>query len=172
MQWNYIHISSDQRSGPRFNIKMTSYWYRKSHCGDKTILRPSYLQNGISYTGKTTSLYWIGALTWSKQQDEPCFSACTSYMTAICMYIKNRSSPFFVENSRLNWNELCRVVWRTRTLLLWDPTVFAAIYLDTVPWWACLLWRGPGPHAEHLWLRPLPHSCSRLPRCLTQTTKT
>ena len=40
---------------------MTSYQYRKSHCGDKTILRPSYLHNGISYTGKTTSLYWIGA---------------------------------------------------------------------------------------------------------------
>ena len=41
---------------------MTSYQYRKSHCGDKTILRPPYLHNGISYTGKTTSLYWIGAL--------------------------------------------------------------------------------------------------------------
>ena len=40
---------------------MTSYQYRKSHCGDKTILRPSYLHNGISYTDKTTSLYWIGA---------------------------------------------------------------------------------------------------------------
>ena len=47
--------------GPRFNIKMTSYQYMKSHCGDKTILRPSYLHNGISYTGKTTSLYWIKA---------------------------------------------------------------------------------------------------------------
>ena len=42
-------------------IKMSSYQYRKSHCGDKTILRPSYLHNGISYTGKTTSLYWIEA---------------------------------------------------------------------------------------------------------------
>ena len=41
--------------GPRFNIKITSYQCRKSHCGDKTILRPSYLQNGISYTGKMTS---------------------------------------------------------------------------------------------------------------------
>ena len=50
------------RSGPRFNIKMTPYQYRKSHCGDKTISRPSYLHNGISYTGKRTSLYWIGAL--------------------------------------------------------------------------------------------------------------
>ena len=49
--------------GPQFNtcIKMTSYQYRKSHCGDKTILRPSYLHNGISYTGKTTSLHWTRA---------------------------------------------------------------------------------------------------------------
>ena len=49
-------------SGPQFNIKMTSYQCRKSHCGDKTILRPSYLHNGISYTGKMVSLYWIRAL--------------------------------------------------------------------------------------------------------------
>ena len=36
--------------------------YKKTHCGDKTILRPSYLHNGISFIGKTTSLYWIRAL--------------------------------------------------------------------------------------------------------------
>ena len=35
--------------------------YRKSNCGDKTILRPSYLHNGISYTGKTPSCHWIRA---------------------------------------------------------------------------------------------------------------
>ena len=46
---------------------MSSYQYRKSHCGDKTILRPSYLHNGISYTGKMTSLYWIGALIPSER---------------------------------------------------------------------------------------------------------
>ena len=40
----------------------TSYQYKKSHCGDKTIWRPSYLHNGISCTGKMTSLYWIRAL--------------------------------------------------------------------------------------------------------------
>ena len=45
--------------GPWFNMKMTSHQYRKSHCGDKTILRPSYLHNGISYTDKMTFLYWI-----------------------------------------------------------------------------------------------------------------
>ena len=44
--------------GPWFNIKM-SYQYRKSHCGDKTVLRPPYVHNGISYTGKRISLYWI-----------------------------------------------------------------------------------------------------------------
>ena len=49
-------------AGGWFNIKTTSYQYRKSHCGDKTILRPSYLHNGVSYTGKMTSLYWIRAL--------------------------------------------------------------------------------------------------------------
>ena len=46
----------------RFNIKMPSYQYRKSHCGDKTVVRSSYLHNGISYTGKTTSLHWIRSL--------------------------------------------------------------------------------------------------------------
>ena len=45
-----------------FNITMPSYQYRKSHCGDKTILRPCYLHNGISYTSKMTPLYWIRAL--------------------------------------------------------------------------------------------------------------
>ena len=47
--------------GPWFNIKMSSYQYRKSHCGDKTVVRSSYLHNGISYTSKMSSLYWIGA---------------------------------------------------------------------------------------------------------------
>ena len=59
-KWTPISLS-----GGWFNIKMSSYQYRKSHCRDKTILRPSYLHNGISYTGKMTSLYWIRALHFS-----------------------------------------------------------------------------------------------------------
>ena len=54
-------ISAKKTPGPWFNIKMSSYRYRKSHCGDKTVVRSSYLHNGISYTGKMSSLYWIGA---------------------------------------------------------------------------------------------------------------
>ena len=67
-----IHRSSvtggflSQRAGPWFNIKTTSYQYRKSHCGDKTVVRSSYLHNGISYTGKISSLYWISPqVMWS-----------------------------------------------------------------------------------------------------------
>ena len=47
------------KPGAWFHINMPSFQYRKS---DKTILRPSYLHNGISYTGETTSLYWIKSL--------------------------------------------------------------------------------------------------------------
>ena len=65
-QWNmFLHIEGseivNQIIWTPFNIKMSSYQYRKSHCGDKTVVRSSYLYNGISYTGKMSSLYWIGA---------------------------------------------------------------------------------------------------------------
>ena len=41
---------------------MPSYQYRKCHCGDKTVVRLSYLHNGISYTGKMAYFYWISPL--------------------------------------------------------------------------------------------------------------
>ena len=43
--WRSVSYWLCLRSGPWFNIKMSSYQYRKSHCGDKTILRPSYVHN-------------------------------------------------------------------------------------------------------------------------------
>ena len=56
-------------SGLLSPINMSSYQYRKSHYGDKTVVRSSYLRNGISYTGKTTSLYWIRALMSSDAEN-------------------------------------------------------------------------------------------------------
>ena len=56
------HIKWRHHPGGWFNTMMSSYQYRKSHCGDKTVVRSSYLHNAISYTGKMTSLYWIRAL--------------------------------------------------------------------------------------------------------------
>ena len=57
-------FDTKQLSGAWFNIVMPSYQHRKSHCGDKTILRPSYLNNGISNASKMASLYWIKVLNY------------------------------------------------------------------------------------------------------------
>ena len=54
-----LHEMKRGKPWPWFSINMTFYQYRKSHCVDKTILRPSYLHNGLSYTGKMKCLYWI-----------------------------------------------------------------------------------------------------------------
>ena len=47
--------------GGWLDTKVPSYQYRDFGCGDKAILRPFYLDNEISYTGKNTSLYWTRA---------------------------------------------------------------------------------------------------------------
>ena len=71
----HVTMSSRRKEpGPRFNIKISSYQYRKSYFGDKTILRPFYLHNGFSYTGKTTSLYWIGPCASSTRAIIPEYS--------------------------------------------------------------------------------------------------
>ena len=61
--------------GARFNVKMTSYQYRKIHCGVKTVVRSSYLHNGICYTGKMASLHWIGALVVYVYNSSPTWSS-------------------------------------------------------------------------------------------------
>ena len=70
MKWMlWIKQFWDLSPGGWFKIKVTSYQYRKSHCGDKTVLWPSYLHNGISYISKMTFLYWIRALADEYQRD-------------------------------------------------------------------------------------------------------
>ena len=64
-----------------FNIRMTSYQYRKFHCGDKTILRPSYIHNEISYTDKMSSLYWIGALVPTRTSAPMALTTRGNYLT-------------------------------------------------------------------------------------------
>ena len=81
---------------------MTSYQYRKSHCGDKTILRPSYLHNGISYPGKTTSLYWIGP------QRTPVLTQLSLDKMAVILADDNFKCIFLDENDEIrfefHWN--------------------------------------------------------------------
>ena len=76
--------------GPWFNIMVTSYQYRNSHCGDKMIFWPSYLHNRISHTGKITSLYWNGFLTMSfKMADE--ISTSLVAVWVLYLYVLNLS---------------------------------------------------------------------------------
>ena len=53
-------------TGDLGNIKMS---YRNTYCGDKTNLALFYLQNVISFTGKTASLYRIRTLVTFKAPD-------------------------------------------------------------------------------------------------------
>ena len=56
------HLARWHQPGPWFNIKISFYQCRKSHCGYNTVVRSSHLHNGISYTGKMASLFWISPL--------------------------------------------------------------------------------------------------------------
>ena len=73
------------KTGPWFNIKMSSYQYRKSHCGDKMVVRSSYLHNEISYAGKMASLYWISSLVSSCLSLDQCLSdfLCLTHNTLV-----------------------------------------------------------------------------------------
>ena len=102
-----VRSGSTDRNGQGgwFNIKMTSSQYRKSHCGDKTILWPSYLHNGVSYTGKMASLYWIRAQTrigflsfgWSKlNYAQP----ITGQVTEVTCPVIGRAQPELTPSKR------------------------------------------------------------------------
>ena len=100
IECNVVQLYHDQYSpGPWFNIKMSSYQYRKSHCGDKMVVRSSYLHNGISYTGKMTFLYWFDpqnacntfpiALLWGRVMGcFPCLQSalCSASVTALLYF--------------------------------------------------------------------------------------
>ena len=55
--WESGLYHANWQPGSWFNIKMSSYQYGKSHCGDKMIVRSFYLHNGKSYTDRMASHY-------------------------------------------------------------------------------------------------------------------
>ena len=77
----------------------------KSQCGDKTILRPSYLNYGISYTDKT-SIYWIMA------QIDKLF-----WMRTLCQYkdglSKYRNYQHYCLWGFSHWWPLLKLYWQT-----------------------------------------------------------
>ena len=55
----WISVIYSYFPGPWISIKMSSYPYRECHSKDHLVVTSSYIQNGISYTYKVVSLYWI-----------------------------------------------------------------------------------------------------------------
>ena len=77
---------------------MSSYQHRKSHCGDKTVVRSAYLHNGISYTGKMTFLYWFATQNNAK-----------SYAMIIIATMFSTGGNFHVNQTRQIWG-----IWKLR----------------------------------------------------------
>ena len=82
---------------PNMNIRRyPPYQYRKSHCGDKTVLRTSYLHDGISYTGTMASLYWIRAQDFKHSVAEAIYALApciTRSSAALGLVIKDKEVP-------------------------------------------------------------------------------
>ena len=66
------------------------------------ILRPSYLHNGISYTGKMTYLHWIRAQTI---QNDVCILQCYKSQKSSCLqnYILFTHKPAMVPVATVLW---------------------------------------------------------------------
>ena len=93
-------------SGPKFNIKMPSYQYRKSYCGDKTVVRSSHLHNWITYTGKTTSLFWIRALILLQPAPIPHDTASGMKIKQMNQTLISQKTSHISAHGEM-WNVLC-----------------------------------------------------------------
>ena len=98
------------RLGPRFNIKMLFYQYRKSHGGDNTVVRSSYLHKGIIYAGKTWSFYWIGPLMFMKRL-RPCHGYCIQYELFWATGGHLKLALELLHLRGLNVKTLCNILW-------------------------------------------------------------
>ena len=135
--YSFIQLGGCERNslsaGPWLNIKMSSYQYRKSHCGDKTVVRSSYLHNGISYTGKMTSLYWIGAqgaagsLGSRDLRYNLGFDRSGFYRPAMLFW----NPPDHLQGARTVWSVL---VWCGWIYAVWRPPEQQSSDLNRI-WW-------------------------------------
>ena len=92
-------------------IKMSSYQFRKSHCGDKTVVRSSHLHNGISY--RAANQYGISVF-------------CTDFTCKI------REYEFGLENTEIELCQFCHLKYccQNKAYLFWvaNQSGFVAFY--------------------------------------------
>ena len=83
----------------------------KSHCGDKTVVRSSYLHNGISYTGKISSLYWIRAQAISTGNLHPVSSISGRFIKHILTRCHLYKKKTFSLKQIFHWVSCVTVYW-------------------------------------------------------------
>ena len=105
--------------GGWFNIKMLSSQYRESNCGDK-ILWPSYLHNGISYTGKMKSLYWIRAQKFIYIV----YVNCASHINLVNIF-----------SSEIMYEKVMEATWEKLEILPWLWSQFFIIFYACYHWY-------------------------------------
>ena len=135
----YSNAMTKAEPGHRFNIKMSSYLYRKSHCGDKTVLRSSYLHNGISYIGKTTSLNWIRNLgpTLNSQKTPYTTPSQATYEMSTVTIWGNTEHVIMALNCMEKYNDLITYVPFTLGAGWLDGTVIPRALGFDQCYWSC-----------------------------------
>ena len=125
---------------------MSSYQYRKSHCGDKTVVRSSYLHNGIFNTGKMTSLYWISPMVYHLH----CL-ACIQYLELCCSVHENHGTcrTFPMARPKCLITNLNRIYEAHQTNVWWIMKVQLQWCWTWCHWTVCEL--------NHKWLEM--HGC-------------
>ena len=90
--------------GPWFNIKMSSYQYRKSHCGDKTILWHLYIESGprLLSAGSTNVDFII--VNWNLQMQIS--SQFKQFLVMKIIHLKLLSKAQYVNVSVVRWTHV------------------------------------------------------------------
>ena len=128
LEWS-PEVQLNKQPGAWFNIKMLSYQYGKSHCGDKTILRPSYLHNRISYTGEKASLYWNRT-----QWDSPITTLANLFIVhmnedgSYCQVSSHQNFQLTISESHLDHPSSTVMKWFTLTLMYIDLYCYMLSY--------------------------------------------
>ena len=87
--------------GPWFNINMASYLFKIFHCGNKMVVRSSYLHSEISYTGNKSPLYWTVPLVLVVTRSSP-----------VKVFIREWLLLVFLQEYFLNWYSFCEWYWK------------------------------------------------------------
>ena len=109
--------------GPRFTIKMTSYLYKKSHCGDKTVVRSSCLVHpgvrderrvseiDLSQSRHETAFWWrhTGLVT-SQSTDPVKWRNYPLELIGIYVHINTHNKESLIQRCRRSINvQLCLI---------------------------------------------------------------